>query len=218
MDTPVAKAIKVRSRLALLKDPERTNEDERIAALEEIVHATKTLAQILSGLRSLDLPDAWLVSGGIYQSVWNHLTDKPEGYGIKDYDIIYFDGGDLSYDAEDQVIKKMIAALPNLADKLEVRNQARVHLWYEKRFGRPYAPLNCSMEALTTYAAKTHAVAARLKGDGSLEIRAPFGLTNIFAMRLVPNLGTNNKETFDEKGARMKQLWPELEIVPWIEA
>jgi len=198
-----------------LSDPYNKNEDERRTAVAEIVRSDPTLMLIVEVARSLGLPDAWLVSGAIYQTIWNVLTRRPHGYGIKDYDLIYFDGSDLSYDAEDRVIKRVNDALPALAERIEVRNQARVHLWYEHRFGRPYQALSCSMESLVTYAAKTHAIAVRLTPSNQLEIHAPFGLTNIFAMRLVPNTAMDNRATHEEKGARMKALWPELEIIPW---
>ncbi|WP_346900424.1 nucleotidyltransferase family protein [uncultured Roseibium sp.] len=201
--------------LETLGNPSAATEDQRITALQRIVRATPALMRILRTVKDLGLPDAWLVSGGIYQTVWNVLTDRPPDFGIKDYDVIYFDGTDLSYEAEDRVIRDMNAALPDLADKLEVRNQARVHLWYEKRFGRPYFPLSCAMESLTTYAAKTHAVAVRLGDGGAIDVQAPFGLSPIFAMRLVPNPLTDNRPTYDEKAERMMALWPELTVVDW---
>ncbi|PVB60204.1 nucleotidyltransferase family protein [Labrenzia sp. 011] len=190
-------------------------EDARIERLEQILRRLPHVMRILATIRDLDLPDAWLVSGGIYQSVWNVLTGRPHLHGIKDFDIIYFDGSDLSWEAEDTVIRMVSAALPDLAPLLEVRNQARVHLWYEKRFGHPCRPLDCSMDALTTYAARTHAVAARLSADDGLLLHAPFGLANLFAMRLVPNYGRENKQTYAEKAERMKALWPELEVIAW---
>lgn len=198
-----------------LRNATAATEDDRIAALSEIVRATPALMRILRAINDLCLPDAWLVSGGVYQTVWNALTGRPPDFGIKDYDVIYFDGSDLSYEAEDRIIRNMNAALPDLADKLEVRNQARVHLWYEKRFGRPYFPLSCAIESLTTYAAKTHAVAVRLTEGDTIDVRAPFGLSPIFAMRLVPNLATDNRPTYDEKAKRMTALWPELQVVEW---
>lgn len=60
---------------------------------------------ILERLPALDLPDAWLVSGALFQTVWNGLTDRPPEYGIRDYDIFYFDP-DTSWDAEDAVIRR----------------------------------------------------------------------------------------------------------------
>jgi len=200
---------------ARLGDPYTVREEERLARLEDILRGVSHVMEILSAVRDLKLPDAWLVSGGIYQTVWNVLTGRPLLHGIKDFDVIYFDGSDLSYEAEDAVIGQVNAALPELANLIETRNQARVHLWYEQRFGRPYRPLDCSMDALTTYAARTHAVAARLDTQDRLVLHAPFGLANLFGMRLVPNYAQDNPETYGEKAERMKVLWPELETVPW---
>jgi len=201
-----------------LSDPYLVSEQCRIERLERILETVPPIMSILRAVRDLDLPDAWLVSGAIYQTVWNVITDRPFLHGIKDFDVIYFGGADLSYEAEDKVIGKVNTALPELASLLEVRNQARVHLWYEKRFGRPYRPLDCAMDSLTTYAARTHAVAARLGEDGKLIVQAPFGLANLFAMRLVPNYVQPNEQTYAEKAERMKALWPELTVVPWGEA
>lgn len=198
-----------------LGDPYGATEEERCEHLSKTLSTIPHIVEILRSVRALDLPDAWLVSGGVYQTVWNVLTGRPMLHGIKDFDIIYFDGKDISYEAEDDVIKRVNEALPEIADLLEVRNQARVHLWYEQRFGRPYRPLDCSMDSLTTYAARTHAVAVRLTREDRLAVHAPFGLANLFAMRLVPNYSQMNPETYAEKAARMKALWPELEVIPW---
>jgi hypothetical protein len=48
--------------------------------------------QVLSIARMLDLPDWLLFSGAVYQPVLNHLTGRVLDYGIKDYDLAYFDG------------------------------------------------------------------------------------------------------------------------------
>lgn len=201
-----------------LGDPALASEDERRAALIRLIGAMPVVLQILEAIRDLRLPDAWLVSGGIYQNTWNLMTGKPVGHGIKDYDVTYFDGGDLSYDAEDRVIRSVAAALPALSGMIETRNQARVHLWYPARFGGAYPRLTCSTEALTLYASKTHAVAARMTVQGEIEIAAPFGLAALFAMRLVPNRVLDTAKTHAEKSARLKRLWPELQVIGWDDA
>ncbi|MBJ7409533.1 MAG: nucleotidyltransferase family protein, partial [Phenylobacterium sp.] len=66
--------------------------------------------QVLTTLRELDLPDWLLFSGAVYQRVLNHLGGRDLDYGIKDYDIGYFDGSDISYEAEDVVIRRVAAA------------------------------------------------------------------------------------------------------------
>jgi hypothetical protein len=73
------------------------------------------------------------------------LTGRPLDYGIKDYDLGYFDGSDLSYEVEDAVIRRVKAAFDEpLRSMVEVRNQASVHLWFETKFSEPYGPLSCN--------------------------------------------------------------------------
>jgi hypothetical protein len=82
-----------------------TDERKFRERLTVILGSTPMLMRALSMARHLCLPD-WLVfSGAVYQPVFNHLTGRPLDYGIKDYDLGYFDTSDLSYDAEDAVIR-----------------------------------------------------------------------------------------------------------------
>ena len=82
---------------------------------------------ILDRLPTLDLPDAWLVSGALFQTVWNVLTNRPPEFGIRDYDIFYFDPDD-SWAAEDAIIRRIGAPFADVTAEIEIRNQARVHL------------------------------------------------------------------------------------------
>ncbi len=63
-------------------------------------------AAITDELFRLALPDAWLVSGCLVQTVWNGLTNRALDYGINDYDVFYFDP-DISWQAEDAVIRQL---------------------------------------------------------------------------------------------------------------
>jgi hypothetical protein len=170
------------------------------------------LMQVLSVARGLCLPD-WLVfSGAVYQPVFNHLTGRPLDYGIKDYDLGYFDASDLSYDAEDAVIRRVKAAFDEpLRSTVEVRNQARVHLWFEAKFGEAYEPLSSTAEALERFASPTFAVGVRLESDDRLHIEAPFGLADLFALRLRTN---PRRKTlgFVPTCANVLRRWPELVI------
>jgi hypothetical protein len=183
--------------------------------LERIVRADAHLMRILRVGRELSLPEWRLVAGCIYQTVWNVLTDRPQGTGINDYDLIYFDATDLSEETESAIEQRVRAALPDLPAPVEVRNQARVHLWFEEYFGFPYAPLTSSDEAITRYASSTHCVGLRLLPNDTLDVFVPFGLEDIFAMFIRPNPVLPNKPTHDRKAARVKAIWPELTIIPW---
>lgn len=188
---------------------------EQCAALDAIVRAEPVLMAVLAGARDLELADSWLVSGAIYNSVWNALTGRPSMTGVKDADLFYFDDADLSYEAEDAVIKRGERVFAGLPVPVEIRNQARVHLWYEGHFGAPYAPLADSREAIRRFASLTHAVGLRLMDGNEIEIYAPYGLDDIFSFRLVPNRMMDNRRTHEEKARRQMLVWPELTIEPW---
>ena len=182
--------------------------------LDAIVRASPRLMRVLTVARGLDLPDWRVVSGAIYQTAWNALTGRHADYGIRDFDLFYFDAADISYEAEDVVIRAAAKAFPrDLAPLVEVRNQARVHLWFEDHFGEAYAPLSCSDEAIGRFVAPVFAVGVRLEGDGRLDVAAPFGLGDLFAMRIRPNPSRPLARGWGKVVESAKSRWPELTIV-----
>lgn len=183
------------------------------AALLDMVTDCPPLYQAFRGLRDMNLPDCWVVSGAIYNQVWNALSGRPNLYGVKDIDIFYFDP-DTSYEAEDRIIRRAKPFFPD-QPPVEIRNQARVHLWYEHHFGEAYPALGKSTDAIDRFASKTHCIGLRLRKDDTFDIYAPFGLNDIFSFRVTPNPVQNNRKTHERKSRRQKKLWPELEIVPW---
>jgi len=182
---------------------------------ELIIRSDAGLMRLLAILREL-APPQWRLAGGcLYQTVWNVLTDRPRGTGINDYDLIYFDDCDPSWDAEDAVIRRVAAATEGGVGPIEIRNQARVHLWFEHRFGTPYPPLAAADEAIARYASIAHAVGVRLEPDGRLNVVAPFGLDDIFAMVIRPNYALDNAASHARKAERVKAIWPEVTVLPW---
>jgi hypothetical protein len=180
--------------------------------LGAILRAAPNLMTVLEAARALDLPDWLIVSGAIYQPVLNHRTGRPLDFALKDYDLAYFDAADLSYEAEDAVIQRVATAFaPPLRDKVETRNQARVHLWFEDHFGEAYAPLSCSAEAVSRFTSTLFAVGVRLRRDGGLHVEAPFGLEDLFALRLRPN-PLRQTNGFAATAKRAAERWPELTI------
>lgn len=181
--------------------------------LTDIVRADPALMHVLTVMRDLALPDWRLFSGAVYQAVWNARTGRPVGYGVKDYDIGYFDP-DVSWDAEDVFIRRVAAAFEEpFRSQVEVRNQARVHLWFEGRFGEPYAPLTSTDEALTRFVAPCFAVGVRLEKDGSIGVAAPFGLEDVFDMTIRPNPHRPLARGWDKVVASAQARWPEVRVV-----
>ncbi|MEZ5872833.1 MAG: nucleotidyltransferase family protein [Nitratireductor sp.] len=188
---------------------------EQLEVFRTILKSDPLVWHALQHARELDLPDWLIVSGALYNTVWNALTGKPSGYGIRDIDQFYFDGEDLSNEAEDLAIRNGNRLFGNLAVPVEIRNQARVHLWYRQRFGRDCPRYGSSSEALEYFASKTHALGVALDGNDRLKVVAPFGLEPVFAFRVEPNHALDNCETHMAKAERARAMWPEVTMVPW---
>jgi uncharacterized protein len=181
--------------------------------LSDIVRADPGLMHVLTTVRGLGLNDWRVFSGAVYQSVWNAVTGRPAGYGIRDYDLGYFDP-DASWDAEDAVIRRVAAAFePPFRDMVEVRNQARVHLWFEGKFGEPYEALTGTDEALACFVAPAFAVGVRLENDDTISVAAPFGLEDVFAMVLRPNPCRPLANGWDRAVDNAVARWPELQVL-----
>jgi hypothetical protein len=184
------------------------------ARLEAILRASASMMQVLETARQIDLPDWLIFSGAVYQRVLNELTGRDPDYGVKDYDLGYFDASDISYAAEDLVIRRVAAAFAPPFDALvEVRNQARVHVWFEGKFGEPYPPLRSSAEALERFVSATFAVGVRLEADDRMSIVAPFGLGDLFALHMRPN-PRRVTGGFARTAAGLTARWPELIVTP----
>jgi hypothetical protein len=191
------------------------SDDAQRDELERMIRSSPLLMEVLVGLREDGLPDHLLVAGAIYNLVWNRLTGRPDLTGINDIDVFYYDASDIGWDAEDVVIKRLGTRFAHLPIPVQVRNQARVHLWFPQKFGTAFEPLTSSAEMLGRYASKTHSVGARLEADDTLTIVAPFGLDDILSMRIVPNPVLANKKAHEAKAARAKSMWPEVTVLPW---
>lgn len=170
--------------------------------------------EVLRRAEELDLSDWYLAAGCLYQTVWNVLDGHPPERGIVDYDLIYFDDGDVSWEAEDSVIRRCAGVFGDLPIIVEARNQARVHLWYEDRFGVAAPPLGSSAEAVDRYAAHACQVAIR-STNGDYIVYAPNGFNDLFAFVLRPNPVVAPKHVYETKAARWTSLWPRLTVIPW---
>ncbi|MGJ4890588.1 nucleotidyltransferase family protein [Bradyrhizobium sp. HKCCYLRH3099] len=169
-------------------------------------------AAIMDVLRATALPDAWLVSGCLVQTVWNVRTGRTVDHGILDYDVFYFDP-DTSWEAEDAVIRRMAACLNVIDAKVEVRNQARVHLWYPAKHGRPYPPLARSTDGIDRFLTANTQVGIR-PVDRGYEVYAPRGFDDIDRMIVRPNYTANfSAVNYAAKAERWKALWPEITVI-----
>lgn len=185
--------------------------------LREILAVNSVLMEVVSRAKLIELPGWYLTAGCVFQTVWNVLTGRAPETGIKDYDLVYFDASDLSWAAEDAVIRAGAAVFDDLPAEVEIRNEARVHLWYEQKFGVPCQPYARTEDAIDSFPAIATCVGIRELADGSWQVYAPYGLDDMFGLVVRPNPVLAPRTTYETKTARWKRSWPELTVHPWPE-
>jgi hypothetical protein len=167
-------------------------------------------AALLDRLPALGLPQGHLTAGCLFQAWWNQRSGRQPGEGVKDYDVFYFDDRDLSWGAEDAVIRRVRAATADLAVEVEVKNQARVHLWYPARFGHAYPRLRSARDGIDRYLVACTCIGIALD-DGTLH--APDGLDDMHRGILRPNPLMPAPALFAAKAASYRVRWPWLTIM-----
>jgi hypothetical protein len=167
---------------------------------------------ILQRLPLLGAPQAWLVAGCVFQALWNEIAGRPQQRDVKDYDVFYFDDADLSWEAEDEVIRRGRVLFGDLDALVEIRNQARVHLWYPRRFGGAYPPLASAEDGIGRFLVRCTCVGLAPHGDGSLRLHAPYGVDELERGILRPNANAPSLGRFREKAMSYVARWPFLRI------
>ena len=161
-------------------------------------------------LAELELPQAYLVAGCLFQTIWNLKSDRAVTENIKDYDVFYFDDADLSYDAEDEVIQQVGELCEDLPVEVEVRNQARVHLWYPEHFGYACPALKSSREGIDRYLVLGTCLGVSVAEQS---VYAPHGFTDLEEGILRPNPINNVPDLFKAKALSYQKRWPWLTIL-----
>jgi hypothetical protein len=101
--------------------------------------------------------------------------------------------------------------------EVEIRNEARVHLWYEKRFGVPCAPYTSTEQAIDSFPATTCCLGVRLEASGQWRSYAPHGFGDVFNLVVRPNPVQAPRRIYEAKAKRWLEHWPELTVLPWPE-
>lgn len=187
--------------------------NEQIKILTKILQENEKLWEILEILSTSKLKNYYVAAGSINQTVFNYYHNYELSYGIKDYDIVYFDS-DLSYEKEDETIKYLESLLKDLDVSYDIKNEARVHLWREEKFGDPIDPYSSVEEAILSWGATITSIGVRLENN-ELIVYAPYGLNDIFSMIIRPVKKDFSKEYYEKRAKKWKTKWNKLEIIPW---
>ncbi|MBM3522194.1 MAG: nucleotidyltransferase family protein [Alphaproteobacteria bacterium] len=178
------------------------------ADLLDIIRADIWSMDRLRSVRALGLAD-WAIGAGFVRGlVWDRLAGKSTRTALPDIDVLYFDAADPHPETEARHEATLAAADPGLP--WSVKNQARMH----RRNGDP--PYRSTEHALTSWLETPTCVAVRLEANDELVVMAPFGLEDLFALRVAPTPAGRRK--LDQYRARIAakgwaRVWPLAAIV-----
>jgi len=182
--------------------------------LERVLRSNPVCAAILDGASSLGLPGWYLGAGAVAQTVWNHAHGQVPDTGIIDYDLVYFDPDDLNREAEQAAEDAAATLLGQTGARLDVTNEARVHLWYEQRFGVPLRPYESAEAAIATWPTTASSIGVTVR-DGRFAVCAPFGTDDLWGLIVRPNKALVTRQVYEAKVARWSAVWPRLTVLPW---
>lgn len=176
--------------------------------LISIVRNQTWLMDVLRAVRDLELHDWYIAAGAIRNTVWNELHNYSENIKLNDIDVIYFDPKDLETKREKENESKLSDLFPELV--FEVINQARAHTFNE---GRPKA--TSSIDSVSYWTETPTCVGVRLEKDDSISICAPYGLEDLFELRVNPvPVPKRDLKLYEErkKSKQWAKTWPKLKI------
>lgn len=191
-------------------------------AASEATHFTRcvltnsSVTTVWHAWESLRLPDCWLVAGCLAQTVWNIRSSLPADHGISDLDLVYFDQDDTSASTERMHAERIRQMFPQLRVWIDVKNEARVHLWYEAKFGRAIAPYKSAMDAIDTFPTTATSIGIRPSPDGA-EVYGTFGLSDLFTGIVRANKRLISREVYEAKASKWRTRWPDLKVISWDE-
>lgn len=166
-------------------------------------------AALMQRLPRLGLGQCFLTAGCLFQAAWNRRSGLAPQTAVKDYDVFYFDDRDLSWEAEDTVIREAAALCADIGVAVEVRNQARVHLWYGQRFGGAYPQLRSATDGIDRYLVQCTCIGIEVATG---RLYAPNGLEDMVEGVLRPNPLNPSPELFRAKAESYRARWPWLTI------
>lgn len=183
-------------------------------SLESALRANPIVARAFDHWDDIALPNGWMVAGAVFQSFWNQEYGFPPLHGIADVDLIYFDADDLSEQKENDHYVRINEFFEGGNVRFDVKNEARVHLWYEERFGYSIDAYTSAEAAMETFPTTAGAIGVRPRGQ-ALEAFAPFGFDDLMSLTIRPNKRQITRTIYEDKVARWKPNWPCVNYLEW---
>ncbi len=175
----------------------RQREEPLEERLRAIIYAQPVMIEALERVAALQLSDWMIGAGFVRNAVWAALRNRTHNVFASDVDVMHF--GEGSRERDHEIEQTLLAAGPiaGVLPRWDVKDQSRMH----ERFG--YAPYRSSYDALAAFPETCTCVAARL-AEGRLEIIAPYGVEDLFSLRIRRSPGFRGDEEMYRERVRKK--------------
>jgi len=175
--------------------------------IKTLVENDKDMMRVLRIARDFGLPDWWIGAGFLRCRVWDEQSGFTETTGLKDVDVVYFNGDDVQPETDWQYDKDLLVVAPDV--NWEVRNQARMHCINGNE------PFTSTEDGIAHWTETATAVAVKLDGE---EVKLLFcygsdDLLNIVARPTPYFTGVNSQTVRDRiEKKQWRKKWPMLQI------
>ena len=192
----------------------QSSECELRERLVVIVRESAWFMAALEAVQSLGLPSWCIGAGAVRNLVWDKLHGFNQPSELPDIDVAYFDSENLASQRDEELQCRLSVALPSVP--WEVTNQAGVHQWFERYFGQAVSPFSSLQEAIASWPEFATAVGVTLREDKTIEVIAPHGLEDLFALVVRHNPTRASVSMYRNRLAqkRYAQRWPKVRVVP----
>lgn len=190
----------------------RVTREDREELIQALLLADPEVRSVIQAAIDLDVP-SWAVGGGVVRNVvWDFIFQSQGHTHHNDIDLVYYDT-DLSESTELQFEESIHQRCGNT--RAQVRNQARVHLWYERKFGHKIDRVTDIEDAVARFPETCTSVAITGPSIAALQVLAPCGLDDLFDGVLRRNPRQVTTGYFQERLAakRVDERWPGLRVV-----
>ncbi|WP_081885075.1 nucleotidyltransferase family protein [Paraburkholderia kururiensis] len=187
--------------------------DELHTRLVTVARESEWFWSALVAVRSLRLSSWCIGAGAVRNLVWDALHDFRVPSPLADVDVAHIDRTDLSPALDARIQRRLTDIAP--ATRWDVTNQAAVHTWFEATFGHAVAPLLSLQAAVASWPEFATSVGLVLNDDDSIDVIAPYGLDDLFAMVVRRNPARVSVETYRRRIAQKqyRNRWPRVTIV-----
>lgn len=194
--------------------------NEQLLVLESILNKSKKIKEILRVLEQYskenqDFKNYYLAAGCINQTIFNYYHNYDLDYGIGDYDIVYYDE-DTSYEKEDIIIKDLKEKLKHLDLKFDIKNEKRVHIWYNEKYKTNRKEYESVEDAISKWGTTITCLGVRMENN-KLIVCAPYGLNDLFNLILRPVKIDFTKEDYEKKVTKWTSKWELLKVIRYEE-